>query len=120
MFDWMQAAALLAEDAAKGNENPTTPFWQMVPAMVIIAVIWYFVLLRPQRREQSKRDALMKELKKNDRVVTIGGIIGTVANVADNGKEVTLKVDDNTKLRFLRSAIQTVLKEESEGDAAKT
>ena len=66
-------------------------------------------------------DDLLKSLKKNDRVVTIGGIIGTVANVTPDGKEVTLKVDDNTRLKMLRSSIQTVLRDDEPADTpAKT
>ena len=124
MIDWTTVVTLLAEaekaPANDGGGGGGGGFSQMLPAMVIIAVIWYFLLLRPQKREQAKRDQLLKELKKNDRVVTIGGIIGTIANVTPDGKEVTLKVDDNTRLKMLRSSIQTVLKEESEGDAPKT
>jgi preprotein translocase subunit YajC len=80
----------------------------MIP-MVAIAVLWWFLLFRPQRRERAKRDALLKELKKNDRVVTIGGILGTIAHVSQDGKEITLKVDDNTRIKLLRSSIQNVL-----------
>jgi preprotein translocase subunit YajC len=61
---------------------------------------------------------MLSALKKNDRVVTIGGMIGTVANITPDGQEVTLKVDDNTRIRMIRSSIQRVLS--GDGEAEKT
>ena len=127
MVDWMWVTPLLGEAnggdgqvPAGGGNGGAGGFGALLFPMVAIAVLWYFLLLRPQKRDQAKRDQLLKELKKNDRVVTIGGIIGTVANLSPDGKEVTLKVDDNARLRMLRSSIQTVLKDEGEAEAAKT
>jgi preprotein translocase subunit YajC len=57
---------------------------------------------------------MLGSLKKNDRVVTIGGIIGTVASTSQDGREVTLKIDDNARLRVLRSAIQGPLREQDQ------
>jgi preprotein translocase subunit YajC len=123
MVDWTWVTPLLAEAKDGGGAAQPGPgggFGALLFPMVAIALLWYFMLLRPQKRDQAKRDQLLKELKKNDRVVTIGGIIGTVANLSPDGKEVTLKVDDNAKLKMLRSSIQTVLKDEGEAEAAKT
>jgi preprotein translocase subunit YajC len=112
MFDVLLQAA---------NENPPAgdPFLQMLLPMIVIGLFFYFVMLRPQRREQAKRDELLKQLKKNDRVVTIGGILGTIANMSADGKEVTVKVDDNTRIRMLRSSIQSVLTEEPPEESPK-
>lgn len=107
---------LLAQDNAQKGD----PYFSMLFPMVAIAVLWYFLLLRPQRREQIRKQDMLSSLKKNDRIVTIGGIMGTVANVAPDGKEVTIKVDDNTRIKFLRSSIQSILSDESGGDAAKS
>ena len=104
---------LLAED------QQGSPFGSLMVPMIAIGFLWYFLLFRPQRREKSKRDTLLKALKKNDRVVTIGGIIGSIANVTQDGKEVTLKVDDNTRIKMLRSSIQTVLRDEKQDDAGE-
>jgi preprotein translocase subunit YajC len=63
---------------------------------------------------------MLTALKKNDKVVTIGGIVGTVANISVDDQKVevvTLKVDDNTRIKFIRSSIQRVLT--SEGEAEK-
>ena len=87
--------------------------WQTLPPALAILLVYHFLLARPSNREKQQRQELLNSLKKNDKVITIGGLIGTVANVTPDGKEVTLKVDDNTKLRFLRSSIQTVVTAES-------
>lgn len=87
--------------------------------MLIIGVLWYFLLIAPQRREQAQKNERLKALKKNDKVVTIGGIIGVIANIEPEGNEVTLKVDENTRIKFLRTSIQTVLSEDKTDEAAK-
>lgn len=87
--------------------------------MIMIAVFYYFMLLRPRAAEERKRKEFLDNLKKNDRVVTAGGIIGSVANVSNDGNEITLKVDDNTRIKFRRSSISTVLTDDKD-DAAKS
>jgi len=105
--------------AADENVPAADPFgqFQFFLPIIAIGILWYFLLLRPQRREQSRRDQLLKDLKKNDRVVSVGGILGTIANLSE--KEVTLKVDDSTRIRLLRSSIQTVLTDESIEESQK-
>lgn len=75
----------------------------------IMALVFWFVVFRPRKKEQNQRADMLKSLKKHDKVMTIGGVIGTVMEVRDD--EVVLKVDDNsnTRIRFIRSAIQKVL-----------
>jgi len=116
MFDWF--GLVLAQADAEKAATPTNPLVAFMP-LVLIGVVFYLVLLRPQRREQKRRDDLLKAIKKNDRVVTIGGIIGTVSNIPADGNEVTLKVDDNTRIRVLRSSIQSVLGDEAENEPSK-
>lgn len=113
-MDWLQAACIFAQEdkaPAAGNE-----FLGMLVPLAACGVIFYFILLRPQRREQAARDAMLGALKKNDKVVTIGGMIGTVANISADGQEVTLKVDDNTRVRMVRSSIQRVVSAEGEAE----
>ena len=110
---------LLAENGEAPRGGGGELYGMLLP-MVAIAFLWYFLLLRPQQRERARREDLLKALKKNDRVVTIGGILGTVVNTSADGKEVTLKVDDNTRLRMLRSSIQSVVREDESGAEAKS
>jgi preprotein translocase subunit YajC len=82
-----------------------------VPLLLGIVVLYFFVF-RSKRNEDRKRQDMLSALKKNDRVQTIGGILGTV--VEANDSNVLLKVDEtsNTKIRFSRSAIHRVITEE--------
>ena len=119
-MDWISMALVLAanEDKAApapgGGQGPD--FMQLLVLFAPLVLLFYFIVLRPQRRDQASRDAMLKALKKNDRVVTIGGIMGSVANISPDGQEVTLKVDDNTRIKFLRSSIQRVVSAETEGE----
>jgi preprotein translocase subunit YajC len=115
-MDFLSVMWLLAAGDDKGA--PGADGFMMFAPLIAIGIIFYFLLLRPQRKEQATREAMLAALKKNDKVVTIGGVIGSVANISSDGQEVTLKVDDNTRMKFVRSSIQRVLS--SEGDVEKT
>lgn len=94
---------------AQPQQNPLGGFAQMVPFIVII-VLFYFLLIRPQRRQQKEREAMILALKKNDHVITSGGVCGIVDRIKDN--DVYLRVDEKSdvRLRVLRSAIAAVEK----------
>ena len=82
--------------------------------LIILFAVFYFIIIRPQQREQARRKAMLAAVKKNDRVLTIGGIYGVVTNVHREADEVTIKVDEatNTKLRVTLSSIGRVLGDE--------
>jgi preprotein translocase subunit YajC len=88
--------------------------------LIVIFVLFYFMLIRPERRRRATMNQMLDNLKKNDRVVTAGGIVGTVVNVQKGSEEVTIKVDEstNTKLRVIRSSIARVLGDDT-GDLKK-
>jgi preprotein translocase subunit YajC len=114
--------ALFAADGPKGGEAPPPPL--LANPLVLLAVLgglFYFVIWRPQRREQARRQAMLGGVKKNDRVVTIGGVYGVVSNVNREADEVTIRVDEstNTKLRVTLSSIGRILGDEPSDDAAK-
>lgn len=73
---------------------------------LLIAVIFYFFLIRPQNKKQKETEKMLNALKKGDKVITIGGIHGTVSSVKE--KTVIVKVDDDCKLEFNRTAISSV------------
>jgi preprotein translocase subunit YajC len=92
---------------APAGPNPIASF---VP-IILIFVIMYFLLFRPQMRRQKEAAKLVAALKTNDRVVTTSGIHGLITNVKD--RTVTLKIADNVKIEMEKSAITTVLKSDS-------
>ncbi len=90
----------------------------MLVTFGLIIVIFYFLVIRPQNKKQKDTSKMLESLRKGDRVVTIGGIRGLVTAVKD--QTVTVKVDDNTKIEFNKSAISAVLeRKETEVEAAK-
>lgn len=99
---------LLAEGDATGP-GPSM-LSGMLPILMII-VLFYMLMIRPERRKKAELLEMLQNLKKNDRVVTIGGIYGTVISTSKDSEEVTIKIDENTntKLKMQRSAIARVL-----------
>jgi preprotein translocase subunit YajC len=81
------------------------PLGSLLPFVAIIA-IFYFLIIRPQNKRQKETQKMLAALKKGDRVVTIGGIHGVIQSVKESA--VIVKVDENTKLEFNRSAISSV------------
>lgn len=93
-----------AEGAAK-PQGSMGSFWIM---MILIFVVMWLLFIRPQQKEQKKLEQLRSELKKGDKVVTIGGINGTVDEAKEGDPTVLVKVDGEVKLRFDRAAIAKV------------
>ncbi|MDR2747341.1 MAG: preprotein translocase subunit YajC [Treponema sp.] len=101
----MKSFALSLLMAAPEGATGGAEFLQFVPFIAIIA-IFYFLIIRPQNKKQKETQRMLGALKKGDRVVTIGGIHGVIQTVRE--QSVILKVDDNVKLEFSRSAISNV------------
>lgn len=83
----------------------------MLLPMIMIFLIFYFLVFRPQKREQKEKQKMRDGLKKNDEAVTIGGIHGTVVSVKD--KTVTLRVDDSVKIEIDKDAVASLVKSKS-------
>lgn len=84
------------------------PLVQLMPLVLMFAVM-YFLLIRPQMKQQKDQASMQAKLKKNDEVVTTGGLHGTIVNVKDS--VVTLRVDENTRIDVDRSCIGRLVKE---------
>jgi preprotein translocase subunit YajC len=84
-------------------------FASTIIMFALIILIFYFMILRPQKKKQKEREQLLNSIKKGDKVVTIGGLHGTIIGVEE--KTVLVQVADNVKLKFERSAISTITKE---------
>jgi preprotein translocase subunit YajC len=118
MSEWMILGQVLAQTSgpsgppASGSAaapgDMTGPFL----ALMLAIVVFYVFLFRGQKKERQKHEQMLNSLKKNDRVLTIGGIYGTVVETRD--QDVVVKVDENNnvKVRFHRSSIKEVLRAE--------
>lgn len=73
---------------------------------LVIFMVVQMLFGRTEAKERARREAMIGNLKKNDQVVTIGGIIGHVVSVSEDKTEVTIRVDDNTRLKMQASAIR--------------
>ncbi len=104
------AAPAGAEGAAA---SPTGGLFQMMPLMVGVILIMYFLTIRPQQKRDKERQNMLNALKKGDEVVTTGGICGKVMAISD--ADVVLKVDDNVTIKFVRNAIAYVAKVDGDG-----
>lgn len=97
MFNWAYAAA---QDAPAGAAGSFTSF--LLP-MIIMVAIFYFLLIRPQQQKAKEHKALLANLKKGDRIITNGGIIGTIVNLDD--QIVNLEVADKVRIEMGRPYI---------------
>jgi len=88
-----------AQGGAAGGVMTFLPF-------IAIIAIFYFLIIRPQNKKQKETQKMLSALKKGDRIVTIGGIHGTIQSVKE--QSVVVKVDDSTKIEFSRSAISSI------------
>jgi len=84
----------------------TGSIWGLIWPFILMFVVFYFLLIRPQQKKQKTRTLMLNQVKKGDKIVTIGGLHGTIAEITDD--VVVLRVTDTTKLTFDRSAISTV------------
>jgi preprotein translocase subunit YajC len=104
MFDVLSTLAVAGPQAGAAQPNPIVAFAPFVLMFIVI----YFLILRPQQQKQKQHEMMLQGVKKGDRVVTNGGIIGTVIGVKE--KELVLKVgDDGVKLEFVKSAVAYVV-----------
>ncbi|MDC3412439.1 preprotein translocase subunit YajC [Aquibacillus sp. 3ASR75-11] len=78
--------------------------------IILMFVIFYFLLIRPQQKKQKKVREMQSDLKKGDKIVTIGGLHGTVHAV--NEGNIVLTVEDGTKLTYDRSAVREVVNQD--------
>jgi preprotein translocase subunit YajC len=86
--------------------------------LILIFVVFYFLLIRPQQKRMKQHKEMLGALRRGDRVVTSGGIIGTVSKITSD-TEVVLEIADNVKVRVVRGTIQEVLDKTAPVAAAK-
>jgi len=103
--------------ASGGAQGQANPFLSFLPLLLIL-LIMYFLIMRPQAKKQKEREKMLQSLQKGDAVVTIGGIHGKIIGFKQNNQIVVLRVDDKVKLEVDRSAIASVSKEGKNGEKA--
>ncbi len=96
----MDVFILMAQPGAE--PNPVATFLPLV----LIFVVFYFFIIRPQRKKEDERKKMIEAVKKNDKVITIGGLYGHVTQVDDTS--LLVQVDTNTKLRIEKTAVARV------------
>ena len=92
------------EQAPSLFQSPIIPF-------LLIFAVFYFLVIKPQKDQQKQHKQMVTELKKNDEVVTTGGIHGTIVNVKE--KTLVIRIDDNAKMEIDREAVTVVTKKSS-------
>lgn len=103
--------SIIAQEAAPAAQGGGS---QMLIFIVLMFAAMYFLMIAPQRKRQKQHQKMITELKTGDKVITIGGIVGVIANVKE--KTFVLKLGDNTKVEFLKSAVNEKVQEESEAE----
>jgi preprotein translocase subunit YajC len=90
--------------AAASPESSGSTFFPII-MLGIVFVIMYFVVLRPQSKEQKKHREMIKALKKGDKVLTAGGIYGVVVGISDAENKVVIRIDENTKVEIAKAYV---------------
>jgi preprotein translocase subunit YajC len=116
-----QIGLFAADQAPAAADDPFGTLRLLFP-MAIVMVLFYLMMIRPQKRKEQELRDQVSAIKENDRVLTIGGIYGVVTNVQRDQQRVTVRVDESngTKLRLNMSAIARVLTAEDQEDGTST
>ena len=101
--------ALAYAQGAQPQSSGSSLLLNLVPFILII-LIFYFLLIRPQSKERKRHQAMIEALKKGDRVTTTGGLIGTIQSVDKD--TAVLQIAENVRVRILRSAVTALRSEE--------
>ena len=72
---------------------------------ILIMIIIYFLMIRPQTKRQKEKEAMREGIKKGDKIITMGGIYGTIQGFKEKGRQAVIKVDNNTNITINRTAI---------------
>ena len=92
--------SLQAQQAQQGSGGLS-----LIIMMVAIFAIMYFLMIRPQQKKQKELQRFRNELKKGDKVVTIGGIYGTIEEIPESGNYVMMRIDTNVRIKVAKSSI---------------
>ena len=91
----------------KPQQSPTAGLGSLLPMMLVMFAVVYFLMIRPEQKKQKQRQAMLQAIKKGDRVLTTAGILGTVGTVKDS--TVMVKIAENTVVEFAKSAVTSIV-----------
>ena len=89
--------------AAQGGGAEASPMWTFVVPMIFMVAIFYFLLIRPQQRKAKEHKQLLENLKRGDRVITAGGLIGEIASISD--QTLTIEIADKVRVDVGRAYV---------------
>ena len=95
----------------------TSMFGSVLPMMVLMFVIIYFLMIRPEQKKQKQRQKMINEMKKGDKVISVAGIYGVVQSI--KGETVTVKIADNVNVEMTKSGVSNVVTDESNAKGEK-
>ncbi|MDB5315796.1 MAG: preprotein translocase subunit YajC [Rhodospirillales bacterium] len=107
---WISPA--YAQDAAGGTMAMVT---QLAP-LVLIFIVFYFLLIRPQQKKAKEHRTMLSALKRGDKVVTAGGIVATITKVKEGSDEIEAEIAPNVRVLIVRGTIGSVLKVQAAND----
>jgi preprotein translocase subunit YajC len=99
--------AVAAEPSLQGSASSTSNIMSLLPTLIIFALVFYFLLIRPQSKRAKEHRKLMDSIAKDDEVITTGGVTGKVIRLTDS--YVVLEVSDKVEMTFQKSAIAMVI-----------
>jgi len=97
---------MFAFSSPSGTEGSPSMITSFIPILLIF-VIFYFLLIRPQQKKQKQHQAMVASLRKGDRIVTNGGIYGTVVDVKEH--VIVLRISEDVKIELVKNAVATVI-----------
>ena len=103
-----QAYAQTTTAVAQQPASPLAELSRFVPFFLMIAALYYFLIINPQNKERKKREEMLNAIQRGDRVLTRGGIYGIVTEVKE--QILILKINENSKIEIDRSFVETVQK----------
>lgn len=107
----LQFLMLMSGSGGAGNQPSTFGFF--LPLILIFAIM-YFLIFRPQMKKQKQQKMMIDTLKKGDKIVTVGGIFGTIAGVKEKEGTLIVKIADNTKIELVKTSVAKVIGQEKE------
>jgi len=99
--------------AGTSGESGGSGFLSFLPLIVIILIL-YFLLIRPQAKKQKEHKMMVENLRKGDKVLTAGGIVGIITGFKEKDNIIILKVADNVKIELLKSSVSQILEKDKE------